>query len=549
MKNLHAEFEEKTEEDLKSLITPGKATIGTLAITTRNYIVTIAGFLIYLWASTILTAGDIGMFNLISQYVIFFAIFIGFGLSTTVQKYISQFISKNQEQKVAGIVYKILFLNCLIAIIFGSFFIFFNSNLAQIFLNSNDYSKYFFLVGFWLFFIPNDVLGQIFISTYQFKKYFYPIFFGDILGIILKIYFLLTYRNIDAFFLSVILSEGIKFALLWCEIALKFRKLDLSIKFREIIRYAFPLLLGNILNYCQYSISTFIFYYYYPDFNQLGILFYINFVYQAIYTFFSSMHNVLITYYGPIIHGENSSENYQILTFRLSKIFTIISFSIGLGVMCIGPFYFALICTLFNYSTIYSQAALTMIFFGVFFICLSYYFIGPAVIHTSKKSNVIVLIQAGVAAISIPAYFILIRFFGMVGIPIAYTIGLLGYYYFSQRVNNKAGLRTSFDKNSLKKILFASLPATIIVPSLFFFCSNDFLPAMIMVFNLQFPYIAFIATLVLGGAFFVLFFVLLRKMEFFINEDIPILQGMLGNKITNLISKILISKRKTPSSS
>jgi len=197
----------------------------------RTYIVFGITLIINLYTSTILPIGDIGIFNVVTNFVMLFSLFIIFGFSNTISKYLPKLESQNQKKEANATVYLSLVFNCGLALLIGIILIVFSEYFSVILFPSEAAKILSIYLGILVILIPNEIMGQAFIVRYNFGRYLIPFFTADIIAIVSKIYFLIVLQNIDAFFYSAIISETIKFVILFIEILITFGRPTFSFSF------------------------------------------------------------------------------------------------------------------------------------------------------------------------------------------------------------------------------------------------------------------------------------------------------------------------------
>lgn len=518
---------------------------GTFVLIIRNYIFIFGNLLISIYASTILNIGDIGIYNLGSELVIFVSIIIVFGFSHAILKHIPLFESTNESRKASALAYYSWTFTCLIGLIASSTLFFFKRSFSILLFNDEIHENFMLFISIWILFVPNEVMSQIFISRYDFKKYLLANLLGECVLMIVRISLLITFRTIEAYFFSIILSEALKFVIFTMELFLTFRKPDFSLSFKKIIRYSMPFFAGNILNYFQFSISNLIVYFYFHDLQQIGILYYINFLNNLISNIFNSWHQVLVSLYSPVIYGENSKEKYKIMSQKISKYFQFLTFFIGLGFMAFVPVYVSIITTLYHYYTVFYQAVLTLYIFGLRYIFVFFDYVSPSIIVIEKGSIPILTIHAKVSGIYLLCYVITIAIFGLPGIPLSFLIGNLIFYYLIRRRVETHAFEIGFNKVSLRSIIIASIPAFLAIPTIYF-CVVTFKETIILsliFFEIEFPIVAFLLS---AGIFFVMMgamLSLLRHFKFFSQDDADLLNQLLGKRLFGLISKFIYQRQ------
>jgi len=299
---------------------------------------------------------------------------------------------------------------------------------------------------------------------------------------------------------------------------------------------------GSILNYLEYAISNIIFYFFFHDLQQTGMLYYISMVYSFITPIFDALYQILITYYAPVIYGEDNKRNFSNITFRISKLFLFISFLIGLGIVLFSSNFILIICIIFKYNDIFDQASICLMLYGLFFIFKFLYYIPPSVIDLESKSNPILIIHLKSTILYLSAYLLLIPLIGLIGIPCALTIGTTGFTYFCLKRIKYNQFDVKFDILALKKILISSIPIIIFIP-ISYFISKYMNADIIIIFiflKIGFPLQSFLMTTFLFVSVFLIFIILLRKLGFFNSEDSILFDQLIGKKIGGIMTRILI---------
>ncbi|MHA1748978.1 MAG: hypothetical protein ACTSYF_10115, partial [Promethearchaeota archaeon] len=269
---------------------------------------------------------------------------------------------------------------------------------------------------------------------------------------------------------------------------------------------------------------------------------YIRIIFNAVLIIFNAMNSVLTVYYAKVIYHKNAKVNYTKTTYEFSKIFTMFSFIIGFLFMGMAPIYIKIITTLYDYDSLYSLGAITMILYGFYFILNLFYYIAPTIINIHNKSYKLLEIHGFSVIAYLAGYIIFIRNFGMLGIPISLSLGFTVFILLCYRDIKKRGYTIGFDKKNLLKILIASIPLIIIIPIEYLFALND---ESIFNVNLGFnifklPRISllFNSSLILLCVGVVLF--IIRQIHFFTEADRPFLKQIFGKRLSPIILKILI---------
>jgi len=278
----------------------------------------------------------------------------------------------------------------------------------------------------------------------------------------------------------------------------------------------------------------------------MGLLYFIKKLFNVIYVSFNSLHSVLAVYYASILYGDNPDKRYKNLTFEISKFYQIFAFLIGFGFMIISPFFIKFITTIY-YSTedVYSIGTITMILFGFYLITNLFYYIPPTLINLYEHSKKILLIHFKAIIVYLVSYLILIKYLGMIGIPIGQTIGYLSFIYLNYREISKK-YKIGFNKKSLIKVILAFLPFMIVIPFLYFFAKNDqyLIEINLKFMILLFPINTFLLTIILGITATLGVLIIIRNIRLFTEIDNVLLNQMFGIKFAKIFSKILIKDLK-----
>lgn len=542
------DFQNQIEQEKNPSITRNSMAKGALILTLLSNFTTIADFLVVIYASTILTLENVGLYNLLNQYVPILTILIGFGMTNTVTKLITSHDIKHEKNISSGIVYKITLLNCLFGILFSIFFIIFSANLSTLLTTTPNYAFYMKLIGIQLIFIPNTIFNQFFVVRFKFKVYMITNLIGNLLRIVVFIFILNRTHDISAYFYSTMIGQGFKFIFLLFAIFFTFKKPDFSYSFKKIIKYSFPLFIGRFILYFKqwayFIILNFVLIYQ-SGANiallQIGLLSYIKMIFNIVNVSFNSLNNVLTVYYSTILNEPDSSKKYQDLTYGLSRFFQILSFIIGFGFMIIAPLYVKFITTIFHYDDLFSIGTLTMILYGIYFLLSSYYYICPTVINIHKTSKTLLIIHLKSAIIYLAGYFIFIWFFGMIGIPIAQCVGFVSFLWLCKQDISKK-LKIGFNVNSLKKISSSIIVAIIIIPILYIFTKLD---TKIIIFtalslNISIPIYSIIINgfgIILG---FSIFFIVIRHLKVFNESDKKFFNQLFGKNLGKILFKVFV---------
>jgi len=489
----------------------------------------------------LLTAEEIGTYNLCYQIVLFLYLFIIFGTVHTTQKYVPLFDARGENRKTAGFVHFIAFFTSIFAFSLFGIVLVFKGQLSLFFFSNLQHEKYVMYVAILLLFGPSEVISQFFISRYEFKRFFLPNTITDIFGLVLKVLMLVFLRSIDAYFLTFIITEAMRFTILVIAMLTTFKNPDYSFSKQEIIKYMLPMFVGNILTFLELQVANFLFYFLFRDLELFGVLSFINFVVQLVLNIFNSWHTVLVSWYAPIIHGENNKERYYEITKKISKIFQFLTVNIGLIFMLVGPLYILVIVRLFEIDQLYLQGAFCLLAYGIQFMLTMFYYMSPTVINLEEKSFPILMIHVKASVLYLSAYFVLIPLLGLAGIPLGYALGNVYFYILCKRLIKKHSFRVGFAKESCKKILVAVVPAIVII-MIAFVCDIIFSqtsPLNLVFFEIQFPFTAFCITMALGLVMILAIVLILKRLRFFTSDDKEMLSQLLGKRIFKYVAKII----------
>ncbi|MHA1821314.1 MAG: lipopolysaccharide biosynthesis protein [Promethearchaeota archaeon] len=537
--------------DIKSQNKVSKVSRSFFSISFLNYIIFIGDSLISLYASQTLDLKQIGRYNVLTYLIPTFSIIILFGLDNISGKYIPKYDEQKEYNKSAGFVFMSTLFSMTISLIFFLIYLIFSKPISTFLIGTPDYQHYIILESFFFLFIPVGLFNLFLLARYKYKRYFFSNIIGYSIKIITFIYFINKNRDISAFFYATIFGEGIKFFLTLINLILTYKKPNFSIEFKNKVKFAFPLFINNLINLLfSFSIPNAIFYYFFKDLGQMGILYYFFIITNASNIIINSISNVLTIYYASIIASSKSKEElrerFYKITFGISRIFSIISFIIGLSFIIFSSLFIKIIFYLFHYSSDYSIATIMMIIYGFYFIFSSYYYIVPAMLNIFKNSTIILGLQLLRSLSSILFYFVFIKTLGLPGITLSRTLAFIIYLYFCKIRIEKENIKIGFDRRILAKLVIASIPFAILLPITYLYNLKDTSFFMLNIFGLLFkiPLNAIIITtlaLVIG---LVLFLLILRILEGFKEDEKKLLEEMLGKKIGKIIIFFIVKKSK-----
>ena len=159
---------EKEDLDLKeSLRYKQGLAKGFVTLTVLNNLTVIGDFVVMLFASTVLTLDDIGLYHLLFQIIPLFTLFINYGFVNTSTKFVPYYDSKKEEHKGAAVAYFITLLNCMFAIVIATIMLIFSNKFSILFTQTDDYSHYIKLTAIGLIFVPNATINQLFVVRYK----------------------------------------------------------------------------------------------------------------------------------------------------------------------------------------------------------------------------------------------------------------------------------------------------------------------------------------------------------------------------------------------
>ncbi|MHA1368803.1 MAG: lipopolysaccharide biosynthesis protein [Promethearchaeota archaeon] len=515
---------------------------GSLLITILNYIILFGDIAISFITPAFLSLDEIGLYRSLYNYIPLVSFIIYMGMKNTATKFITRYDNMNDPRKSNAAVFFITLINTSIGLFFMIIFLIFSKQFSYFLKGTEIYADYVKLLAVQFLFVPIMVFNQFFISRYKFRTYFIGNFSGQLLRIILFIFFLFKGYKINSYLYSGIIGQSVIFVYLLASIFIEFKNPNFNISFKEIIKFALPLYLSDFFRYLKSQFYGIIFVKFINLDAQFGLLSYIRIIFNAVLIIFNAMNSVLTVYYAKVIYHKNAKVNYTKTTYEFSKIFTMFSFIIGFLFMGMAPIYIKIITTLYDYDSLYSLGAITMILYGFYFILNLFYYIAPTIINIHNKSYKLLEIHGFSVIAYLAGYIIFIRNFGMLGIPISLSLGFTVFILLCYRDIKKQGYTIGFDKKNLLKILIASIPLIIIIPIEYLFALND---ESIFNVNLGFnifklPRISllFNSSLILLCVGVVLF--IIRQIHFFTEADRPFLKQIFGKRLSPIILKILI---------
>lgn len=578
---------------------------GYFSLLFLNFFLFSGNIIISLIVPIFLNLEQVGVYKEIFQYFPLVSVFVLFGMVNTSSKFITKYDSTDQKSKSSAVAYYTLILNCVISLVFMILFIIFSQQLSLFLTGSTQYYKYVQLLSIQFLFIPISLLNQFFIIRYKFKHYIIGNIIGNILTVLLMIILLIRTHDISSYFYSAIIGQLFTTIYLVVFVFLKYRNPDFSVSFLELLKYAVPLYFGNILIYFRGYIYNIIFLKLVVNSTApMGLLSYITTSFSVINSAFNSFNALLIVSYSNILYKEGSEREYTQLTYQLSRIYQILALITSFGFMLLSPIFIRFLTGIYKSPSLYSVGTITSILFGIYFFISTFYYIIPTVIVIHKTSYVLLLINGLATAVYLLGFFIFISHFGMIGIPIALSLGLISYiaiYYidiswkfsikkrsvsigfkkiilyltpfvfisilsfvlfnlilgviitcisiflifiiiFKTTVQRR--LYIGFDKKMFKKVIIISSIIIISIPLLYFYSKNDISKILITIGSFQF-YLAInsiiVNLLVLFGSF-VYFIIFSRLVHLFNQSDRNLFIKFLGNKIGKILSTLLISK-------
>lgn len=517
---------------------------GAFSLTSLNYLTLVGDIIVTIYTSIVIeNISEIGIYDALLQYVPLINLIVVFGFKNTANKFIGKYDTAEKYQKSAGVTFSILIFNCGLSIIFASIFLAIPHFFSRILTGNGEYVLYTRLLGISLIFSPILVLNHILIIRYKFKDYMIANLIGNALRLISLVYFLFSLRDISAYFYSTFIGNGFIFFFLIIRFFKIFGKPDFKLPFKEIIKFALPVFLSQVLVYLKQYIYNIIFLLYFQNLAQMGLLYYIKKIFNIVLVIFNSLHSILTVHYASIIYKENRQEKYYKTTWEISKLFQLISFIIGFLFIMGAPFFNKFITSVYYSSEdIFLIGTMTMIFFGVFILLNTFYYIPPTMVNIFDKSTVILKVHAKSSVIYLLSYLILIRFFGMVGIAIGQLIGFIFFLIFNVKEIQKE-LKIGFDMISFKKIILASIPFVISTIILIIIAKNDVNLWEITLNQriIAFPWITFLYSVILILLSFLTFILLMRKMHVFSETDHNMFLSLFGKKIGKIFVKLLIT--------
>lgn len=172
---------------------------GTVFVTISSIIIAILGYLLRLVLARNLSVEEYGLVYAIISLVTLFSIFVGFAVPpVSLVKYISEFKTKNEPEKIKKLINIIYTLHFVSAMIIGLIFIIFSKGISKNYLGSENYSNLIVLYSIFFIILPLFALLKEIFRGFQKIKYF-------ALANISQSFFLLMFT-----FLFISLGYGIK---------------------------------------------------------------------------------------------------------------------------------------------------------------------------------------------------------------------------------------------------------------------------------------------------------------------------------------------------
>jgi O-antigen/teichoic acid export membrane protein len=464
-----------------------------------------------------------------------------FGVQNTVNRFIPDFDQKGQKDKANQIAYSIVSLNLAISIAITLVFVFFSDYISLFVFNTVSVKPYITMLSITFLFVPYRTISQALISRFEIKKNALGVVSGNIAIIAFTLIFLYLYRSIDAFLLGRILGEIVATVILVVQMIRVFGKPQLKIVPKKLVIFSIPLFLTSFLNYFSTYIYNFVFNFYFGDYAKLGFLYYINIFFSTFKAIFDSFDQILIVYYGIILNSEDGMKKYREKTNQISKLMQSLSFIIFIIYSHLAPILIMFVVSLFSQPDFYFEGTLTTILFGLHFIIMMLQYMCATLYHIEKGSNSIFIVHLFTSIAHALFYFSIIKFLGLVGIPVAYVLGNVVYLTLTYlRIKNK--MKPSFNKRGLIINFISSIPAFIMIPLLVLFLPrfDNVIIVNLMLFELKVPLVAIIIAIGVLAFSMISYLIISRRLKLFQDEDKELFRQFFNEKMANILIKIFI---------
>lgn len=578
---------------------------GFFSLISLNLFLFIGNIVISLIVPLFLHLPQVGIYREIYQYLPLISVFVLFGMVNTSTKYITMYDSKNEKSKSAAIVYYVLLVNSGIGIVFLILFFEISPQLSLFITGTSQYGNLIRLLSIQFLFIPISVLNQFFIVRFKFKNYLIGNIIGNLLSMSVMIFLLIRTHNITSYFYSAIFGQLFTFIYLLIYVLILYKKPDFSVSFLEILKYSLPLLLNDFLIYIKLYIYNIIFIKFVANITALmALLSYIITFFNALNVTFNSLSGVLTVYYSTILYKKNHEDEYKQTTFQISRLFQIISLFISFGYMVLSPLFIRFVTDIYKYPSLFATGTITSILFGIYFFISTFYYISPTIITIHKKSYPLLLMHGIASVVYLVGYFVFIPSLGMIGIPIALSMGFSSFiilcfldiswsfkikkrfdrfflrkiiiysipiillnifsfiylgliigtiilsisivliFFFMYNITAYRRLHIGFDGKMFKKILIMSVPIILCIPFLYLYCKNDTSKLLINLgiyqFNLAINSV--IVNFIVLVISMVYLIIFIRIFHLFKQSDKKLFTQFLGAKFGRIIATVLISK-------
>lgn len=520
-------------------------TDATIYNSISNYVALFGQIIVLLYASTLISIEEMGIYNLLNQIYFFVTVVIIFGVLNTINKYIPMFDQKDQKEKANKIAYSFVSLTLSISILITLIFVFFSNSISLFFFNTVSVKPYLILMSITFLFVPNRILSQLLISRFEIKKNFIGTIIGNIIIVVSTLVFLYFFKSISAYLLGRILGESIAALILFIQLIRVFGKPQLKIIPKELLIFSIPLFLTSFLTYFSNYIYNFIFNFYFGDYSKLGFLYYITIFFNAFKTIFDSFDQILIVYYGIILNSEDGIEKYREKTNQISKIMQSLSFIVFIIFSNLAPILIIFVINLFSAPEFYFEGTLTTILFGFYFILMMFQYICATLYHIEKQSTIILIIHS-LSTISYGFfYFTIIKLLGLIGIPIAYILGNAVYLTLTY-TRIKKQIKPSFNKRALKINFISIIPTVFIVVPLVLFLPrfDTVIIVNLILFEIKVPLVAILIAIGTLTLSLLSYLIVSRKLSLYLDEDKALFQQFFNERLANIFIKIFIKTNK-----